>query len=73
MPSRWLIPSENVLVRRSATVSKPTMPRTSSTRLTAILLLRASQTRWSYALRPPCTALASSKAPTSRRGAGSST
>ena len=66
MPSRWLMPSENPLDRLPATSSSPTMPMTSSTRRRGMALVSARQSRCLYALRPPCTALASSSAPTSR-------
>jgi hypothetical protein len=66
MPSRWLMPSEKPLDRLPVTSSSPTMPMTSSTRLRGMSLVCARHSRWLYALRPPCTALASSSAPTSR-------
>ena len=72
MPSRWPMPSEKPFARRLATPSRPTMPSTSSTRLRGMPLLRARHSRWSRARRPPCSALASSRAPTSRMGAGRS-
>jgi hypothetical protein len=72
MPRRWLMPSENRPARRRATASSPTSPSTSSTRRLWMPLLWARQSRWWYAVRPPCTARASSRAPTSRMGTGSS-
>src|SRR5689334_4402705 len=72
MPSRWLMPSERPFARRLATSSRPTVRSTSSTRPRGMPLLWARQSRWSRARRPPCTALASSRAPTSRMGAGRS-
>jgi hypothetical protein len=61
MPSRWLMPSEKPLDRLPAMSSSPTMPMTSSTRRRGMALVSASQSRCLYALRPPCTALASSR------------
>src|SRR5215467_12139088 len=66
------MPSENPLDRLPATSLRPTSARTSSTRRFGSLLAWARQSRWLYADRPPCTALASSSAPTSRIGAASS-
>ena len=70
MPSRWLMPREKLLDRFRPTSASPTMPRTSSTRLAGIRLVWAKHSRWLRALRPPCTARASSSAPTSCIGAG---
>ena len=72
MPSRWPMPGDKPFARRPATPSRPTMPGTSSTRLRGMPLLWARHSRWSRARRPPCTALASRRAPTSRMGAGRS-
>src|SRR5579859_7533026 len=72
MPSRWLMPSEKPFARRLATSSRPTMRSTSSTRRRGMPLLWARHSRWSRARRPPCSALASRRAPTSRIGAGRS-
>ena len=52
------------------TSARPARPRTSSTRVAGIRLVWARQRRWLRALRPPCTARASSSAPISRIGAG---
>ena len=62
----------NGIPRRPATLSRPTMRSTSSTRLRGMPLLWARHSRWSRARRPPCSALASRRAPTSRMGAGRS-
>src|SRR5580704_12254965 len=72
MPSRWLMPSDKPFARRLATSCRPTVASTSSTRLRGMPLLRARHSRWSKARRPPCTAFASRRAPTSRMGAGRS-
>src|SRR6202050_2797667 len=68
----WLMPSDKPFARRLATSSRPTRRSTSSTRLRGMPLLWARHSRWSKTRRPPCTALASSKAPTSCMGAGRS-
>lgn len=70
MPSRCPIPSEKPLERRLATSWSPTTPSTSSTRAEGIPPSCASDSRWFRALRPPCTALASSSAPTWRGAFG---
>ena len=72
MPRRWAMPRENLPARRAAALVSPTMPRTSSTLATGILLLAASAARWARAERPGWKALASSSAPTSRSGQPSS-
>src|SRR3984957_14179771 len=72
MPSRWLMPSEKPFTRRRATPSRPTRASTSSPRRRGMPLLWARHSRWSTARRPPCSALASRRAPTSRMGAGRS-
>ncbi len=69
MPSRWPIPSENVPDRLPATSVSPVIAITSSTRRREMPVVAASASRWSRALRPLCTAFASSSAPTSRSGA----
>src|SRR5262249_39222286 len=65
MPRRCFMPNENGPARRPATSPSPTSPRTSSTRRRPIRLLCASDSRWWKALRPGCSACASSNAPTS--------
>ena len=69
MPSRWPIPRENLPARLRATSPKPTMSITSSTRRWLTPLVWASASRWLRADRPVCTALASSKMPSSAIGA----
>jgi hypothetical protein len=49
----------------------PGLPSTSSTRRAGMSFAWARQSRWLRALRPPCTALASSSAPASRIGLAS--
>ncbi len=70
MPSRWPMPSEKPLDRFFATSLRPTSSSTSPIRRLGRLLVCATQSRWLYALRPPCTAFASSSAPISRIGHG---
>ena len=65
------MPSEYVRVRFFATASRPTSASTSSTRVRAMPLVCAMNSRWLYALRPGCTAFASSSAPTLVSGARS--
>ena len=69
MPRRWPIPREKPLTRFLATSVNPVISRTSSTRLTGMPLETASCRRWARAEREPCRPLASSRAPTSHRGA----
>ncbi len=68
MPRRWPMPSEKPRARLRATGVRPTSPSASSTRRSGIRLLWASQSRWSRAVRPGWTALASSSAPMYLRG-----
>ncbi|OLT19263.1 hypothetical protein BJF79_17010 [Actinomadura sp. CNU-125] len=68
IPSRCRMPSEKPATRLRATPARPTSSSTSAARRGATPLLRASQPRWSSARRPPCTAPASSSAPTSNIG-----
>lgn len=68
MPSRCPIPSENPLAFFLATEVRPTVSSTSCTRLFGMPLLCARHSRWLKALRPPCMALASSRAPMYLRG-----
>ena len=72
MPRRWVIPSENFPARLRATAVSPTRSSTSSTRRGGRALVWASANRWLRALRPGCTALDSSRPPTSRSGHGRS-
>ncbi len=67
-PSRWPMPSENVLGFLPATSARPTMPSTSSTRPSGMSLAAASIRRWLRAVRVGWNGLASSSAPTSRMG-----
>ncbi len=71
MPRRCPMPSEKPLERLRATFWSPTTPSTSSTRRAGIPDNWARQSRCWRALRPPCTALASSRAPTWRGALGS--
>ena len=71
MPRRWPMPSEKPLERFLATSWRPTTPSTSSTRRAGMPDSWARQSRWLRACRPPCTALASSSAPTWRGALGS--
>ncbi|CAM5580761.1 hypothetical protein SFUMM280S_00651 [Streptomyces fumanus] len=71
MPSRWPMPSEKPLDRLPATSCRPTTPSTSSTRRAGMPDSWARLSRWLRAERPPCTALASSRAPTCRGAFGS--
>ncbi len=71
MPSRWRMPREYVLTRRRATEASPASSSTSSTRRSGRRLLAASTRRWSRAVREPCAACASSRAPTWRSGSSS--
>ena len=63
IPSRWLIPSEKPFERFLATADSPTVSSTWPTRRRGMPLLCARHSRWLAALRPPCTAFASSSAP----------
>ena len=60
-----------VRTRRRATDARPVSSRTSSTRRSGMRLLAARTRRWSRAVREPCAACASSRAPTWRRGSRS--
>ena len=62
------MPSEKPLTRRFATASSPVSRSTSVIRGRPIPLLRATETRCIQAVRPPCSAVASSSEPTSRSG-----
>ena len=62
------MPSEKPLTRRFATASSPVSRSTSVTRGRPIPLLRATEARCIQAVRPPCSAVASSSEPTSRSG-----
>ena len=64
------MPSEKPFERRFATSWRPTTPSTSSTRRAGMPESWASESRWLRALRPPCTAFASSSAPTWRGAFG---
>ena len=68
MPSRWSMPRENPPARRRVAEASPTSSSTSSTRRPARPLDWAIHSRWSRARRPGWTAVASSSAPTWRRG-----
>ena len=68
MPSRCFMPREKPRTRLPATLSKPVIPSASATRCLPMPLLLAMHHRWLWALRPPCTAFASSSAPTSCNG-----
>ncbi|SCE18736.1 hypothetical protein GA0115243_108160 [Streptomyces sp. ScaeMP-e83] len=70
IPSRCPMPREKPLERRLATSWRPTTPSTSSTRRAGIPASWARESRWARAVRPPCTALASSSAPTWRGALG---
>ncbi len=70
MPSRCPMPRENPFERWRATSWSPTTPSTSSTRRGGMPESCARQSRWLRAERPPCTALASSRAPTWRGAFG---
>ncbi len=70
MPSRCDIPSENPPAFLPATFSRPTMWSTSSTLREGMPLAIAIQFRCFHADRAPCTALASSRAPTFLVGFG---
>ncbi len=67
-PRRCFMPSEKPPTRRPATASRPVSCRTSVTRWRPMPLLRAIEVMWARAVRPPCRAVASSSAPTSRSG-----
>ena len=69
IPSRCPIPREKPLTLRRATDSSPVRPMTSSTRRRLIPWVAARARRWFTAVRPVCTAFASSSTPTSLRGA----
>ncbi len=71
IPSRCPMPSEKPLERFLATSWRPTTPSTSSTRRAGIPESWARHSRWLRAARPPCTAFASSRAPTWRAALGS--
>lgn len=62
------MPSEKPPTRLRATDSMPVMSMTSCTRCFGMPCVAASARRWLYALRPECTAFASSSAPTCRSG-----
>lgn len=62
------MPSENPFAFFLATEVSPTVSSTSCTRLFSMPLLWARHSRWLNALRPPCIALASSRAPMYLRG-----
>ena len=68
MPRRWPMPRENPPTRFAATVARPVISITWSTRDDVMLCVAAIVRRWERALRPVCTALASSSAPTSLSG-----
>ena len=72
MPRRWPMPRLKPLTRFLATFVRPVNSRTSSTRVVEMPLEAASWRRWARAEREPCSPLASSRAPTSHRGADSS-
>jgi hypothetical protein len=69
MPRRWPMPRENPATRFVATPARPVISMTSLTREALMLWVAAMVRRCERALRPGCTALASSRAPTSRSGA----
>ncbi len=69
MPRRWPMPRENPPARLVATPARPVISMTSLTRDALMLWVAAMVRRCERALRPGCTALASSRAPTSRSGA----
>ena len=69
MPRRWPMPRENPPTRLVATPARPVISMTSLTREALMLWVAAMERRCERALRPGCTALASSRAPTSRSGA----
>ena len=69
MPSRWPIPSENPPTRLAATSARPTISISSPTRRRGTPFVCASASRWLRADRPVCTALASSRMPSSAIGA----
>ena len=68
MPNRCSMPRESPPARRRAAGVSPTSSSTSSTRPPGMPLDWAIQSRWSRARRPGWTAVASSSAPTWRRG-----
>src|SRR5215468_7659823 len=67
-PRRCRMPRENPRTRRSAAPASPTCPSTSSTRMRGMPAASARTRRWSRARRPGWNPLASSTAPTLRRG-----
>src|SRR5690606_20268652 len=69
MPRRWPMPREKPPARFRATEPMPVMSMTSSTRDAWMPWVAAIARRWLRAERPVCTALASSRTPTSVRGA----
>ena len=70
--SRWLMPSENPFGPPLATLSRPTMAITSSTRAAGMPLAAASIRRWLRARRVGWKERASSTAPTVAAGGRSS-
>jgi hypothetical protein len=69
MPRRSPMPRENPPTRLVATAARPVILMISLTREALMLWVAAMVRRCERALRPACTALASSRAPTSRSGA----
>src|SRR5690625_2712005 len=69
IPRRCPMPREKPPTRLPATSASPVMSMTSRTRLRPMPCVAARERRWLVALRPACTALASSRAPASRSGA----
>ncbi len=69
MPSRCPMPREKPPTRFFATDCRPVISMTSCTRAVGMPWVAAIALRWLNALRPVCTAFASSRAPTSRNGA----
>jgi len=67
MPRRWPMPSEKP-IRFRAMGSSPVISMTSFTRVLPMPWVAPIASRWLYALRPVCTAFASSSEPTSRSG-----
>ena len=68
MPRRWPMPGENPATRLVATPARPVISVTSLTREALMLWVAAMVRRCERTLRPGCTALASSRPPTSRSG-----
>ncbi len=62
------MPRENPPTRLPATVARPVISITSFTREAGMWWVAAMVRRWERALRPGCTALASSNAPASLSG-----